>query len=280
MLSRTRRRDVIWFVVLVVVAGALWVTVDRAEAGAPPPDGIDLVFVAVATNFPDALGVGPAAAALNAPIILVPTDPPLPAETEAELLRLNPKEVAIVGGEAVVSQAMFDAISDLLPAATVDRVAGANRYATNVAVSEALYPLEGWASIPASAFMHEVPGDMNYSIGSTHAYNVGGALTAPIQLPHGATVLGVQANVMDIDVGGSVDVALRCHQFGETSTTLATLSTPLVDDPGDIVIETVAISNALVNNQECSYYVTVSGTNSLVWIRNVRVKYRLGAGEL
>lgn len=63
----------------------------------------ETVFVATGATFPDALAGVPAAGALKAPLMLVEPDR-LPAEVAAELDRLRPKRIVILGGERSVSQ--------------------------------------------------------------------------------------------------------------------------------------------------------------------------------
>ena len=124
-----RRRDLAWGVALIVLLSAIWVARgDQADAAfIPPGTGIAVVYVAVGTNYPDSLGVGPGAGGNGAPIIIVPTNPPIPAPTATELERLDPKTVIIVGGTAVISAAMETALGVLLPNAAVTRIGGANR---------------------------------------------------------------------------------------------------------------------------------------------------------
>lgn len=94
------------------------------------------VFVATGTDFPDALGGGAGAASLRAPILLVSRDA-VPAETMAELRRLAPQRITIVGGPGAVSTAVEQELREV--ASTV-RLAGASRFATAAAVAEALWP--------------------------------------------------------------------------------------------------------------------------------------------
>lgn len=63
----------------------------------------ETVFVATGATFADALAGVPAAGALGAPLMLVEPDR-LPAEVAAELDRLRPKRIVILGGERSVSQ--------------------------------------------------------------------------------------------------------------------------------------------------------------------------------
>jgi putative cell wall-binding protein len=93
----------------------------------------DTVVLAVGNNFPDALGAGPLAIKLGAPILLTDTAA-LPAETVAELAFQNPSDVIIVGGTAVVSQDVEDAL--ILSGYNVIRLAGANRFETAKEISD------------------------------------------------------------------------------------------------------------------------------------------------
>jgi putative cell wall-binding protein len=90
------------------------------------------VFVATGANFPDALSAGPAANLVGAPILLVSKDT-IPAETQTELTRLGPAKITIVGGTSQVSTAVETQLHAY--AATVERIAGTNRYDTAEQVS-------------------------------------------------------------------------------------------------------------------------------------------------
>jgi putative cell wall-binding protein len=90
------------------------------------PTTASLVLVATGANFPDALAASAAAANANAPLLLVsPTN--IPAATRAQLTRLQPQRIVIVGGTAAVSTAVE---TELARIATVERIAGTNRYDT------------------------------------------------------------------------------------------------------------------------------------------------------
>jgi putative cell wall-binding protein/peptidoglycan/xylan/chitin deacetylase (PgdA/CDA1 family) len=95
------------------------------------PDGADSVFVVVGTNFPDALSASPAAARVDAPVLLTKTNG-LPAATASALAALSPSQIFVVGGTAVISDAVVNRLSGFAP---VTRLAGADRYATAAAVS-------------------------------------------------------------------------------------------------------------------------------------------------
>lgn len=95
------------------------------------------VVIASDATFPDALAGGPLAAKLAGPLLL--TDPSsLSAATETEIKRVLPDggPVTIVGGAGAVSQAVSDQLTS--DGFSVTRVAGADRFATAVAVADAM----------------------------------------------------------------------------------------------------------------------------------------------
>ena len=74
------------------------------------PSGAPLAYVATGENFPDALAAGPAAAVRGASTILVRRDS-IPARSAAELDRLNPSRLILLGGPQVVSQAVASSLA-------------------------------------------------------------------------------------------------------------------------------------------------------------------------
>ena len=109
------------------------VEISRASFGPSVP----VAFIATGRNFPDALGGGPLAAKLGGPLLL--SDPStLPDATRSELSRLRPSRIVILGGPASVSPQVAAALG-AYTAGSVTRLAGADRYATAVAVSQAAF---------------------------------------------------------------------------------------------------------------------------------------------
>jgi len=97
--------------------------------------GVDVAYVARADDFPDALAAGPLAAANGGPVLL--TDPAgLSPLTAAELDRLRPGRVVVLGGPAAVADEVVAALAAAHPA--VERLAGPDRYATAVAIADRL----------------------------------------------------------------------------------------------------------------------------------------------
>jgi putative cell wall-binding protein len=106
------------------------------------PDSVDIVFVAFGGNFPDALAGAAAAGRLGAPLLLVQADA-IPPPTAAELIRLGPNTIVVLGGTAVISPAVETGLGSF--ADTVIRLAGPNRYATAVQISLYGFPDPGSA---------------------------------------------------------------------------------------------------------------------------------------
>lgn len=100
--------------------------------------GVTAAYLAVGSDFPDALAGGAAAARAGGPVLLVGRDT-VPEATMAELQRLKPDRIELLGGPAVVTDGVLDRLrSDT--AAKVRRIAGADRYETAVAVSATAFP--------------------------------------------------------------------------------------------------------------------------------------------
>ncbi|MGB4593379.1 MAG: cell wall-binding repeat-containing protein [Coriobacteriia bacterium] len=87
------------------------------------------VVIATGADFPDALAASGLSGAMECPLLLVGKDA-LPAVVSAEIDRLNASIVTIVGGTGAVSANVQTALDALPGVTTVERLQGANRYAT------------------------------------------------------------------------------------------------------------------------------------------------------
>ncbi|MBN2821682.1 MAG: cell wall-binding repeat-containing protein [Coriobacteriia bacterium] len=88
----------------------------------------EAVVIASGTNWPDALGAAALAGAVDGPILL--TDPARLSDSVIEEIgRLGATKVLVIGGEAAVSQGVFDTL-DALPSVEATRIGGTNRYDT------------------------------------------------------------------------------------------------------------------------------------------------------
>lgn len=90
--------------------------------------GVPVVYIATGLNFPDALAGGAAAAKAGGPLLLVRPDL-IPAPIAAELTRLTPASIVVLGGTGAVSDAVLTTLGTYT-SGPVTRVAGANRYST------------------------------------------------------------------------------------------------------------------------------------------------------
>ena len=125
---------------LVRAAGA-----DRYETaavlarGSFQPSADSAVFLTSGEAPADALTAGPAAASLDAPLLLT-TAQSLPTATADELQRLAPRAVYVVGGTDRVSEGVLSAVRTAAPGASVTRIAGGDRYDTAVRVADRFFP--------------------------------------------------------------------------------------------------------------------------------------------
>ncbi len=94
-----------------------------------------LVLVASGDTYPDALSASSAAASLGVPLLLVGRDR-VPTATAAELDRIDPDRIVVIGGPAAVADQVA---ADLSAWAPVERLGGADRAATSRIVARRLW---------------------------------------------------------------------------------------------------------------------------------------------
>lgn len=87
-------------------AGPSRFTTSAAVAHAVFPNAVDTVYLATGGAFPDALAGGPAAAAAGAPLLLTNRDC-IPAAIDAQIDRLQPSTVVVLGGPSAISDAVL-----------------------------------------------------------------------------------------------------------------------------------------------------------------------------
>ncbi|PPH16291.1 MULTISPECIES: cell wall-binding repeat-containing protein [unclassified Rathayibacter] len=100
-------------------------------------DGAPVVYLASGANWPDALSAGPAAAKQGGALLL--TDPSvLPAVVAAELRRLAPQRIVVVGSALSVSESVLQQVKALgIP---TERIEGVDRYDTSRRIVEDAFP--------------------------------------------------------------------------------------------------------------------------------------------
>jgi type VII secretion-associated serine protease mycosin len=101
------------------------------------------VYVATGENYPDALAAGAVAAARGAPLLLVRAGA-VPNPTLAELQRLGPDRIVIVGSTGSVGTGVAATLAEF---GAVTRVSGADRYASTAALSAASFAANGPATV-------------------------------------------------------------------------------------------------------------------------------------
>ncbi|GEM_PF-6380894 len=190
------------------------------------PSGADRVYVAYGYGFPDALAAG---GGLPGPVLLTRQDS-VPGSVVAEIQRLDPAEVFIVGGPGVIDPAV---VSQLGSAGSwsVSRLSGSDRFGTAVAVSQEMYP-SGADRVYVA-----------YGYGFPDALAAGGGLPGPVLLTRQDSVPGsVVAEIQRLDpaevfiVGGPgvIDPAVVSQLTNaappSTSTTTTTTTVPALTE--------------------------------------------------
>jgi len=120
--------------IMVRLAGSDRNATAAAVSAATFAPGIPIAYVATGATFPDALAAGAAAASHDGPVLLVATNS-IPGATATELARLQPGTIKVIGGTAMVSDGVLNALRGYATSGNVERIAGSNRYATAALVS-------------------------------------------------------------------------------------------------------------------------------------------------
>ena len=76
--------------------------------------GVPVVYIATGLDFPDALAGAAVAGSQDVPILLVATNA-IPAATAAELTRLHPARVVLLGAASTVSEAVRIQLQSFVP---------------------------------------------------------------------------------------------------------------------------------------------------------------------
>jgi len=118
------------------IAGADRYATAAATSASTFASGVPVAYVATGASFPDALAGGVAAARAGGPVLLVSANS-VPSATRAELARLRPISIVVLGGTGAVSDAVLATLGGYVTGGSVTRMAGANRFATAVAISQA-----------------------------------------------------------------------------------------------------------------------------------------------
>lgn len=184
------------------------------------------VVLATGENFPDALAATPLAAQMGAPLLLTP-GASLPQVVSAELERLKPWRVMIIGGPDVVSKGVADTIAAM--GAKIDRVAGDDRYETSVEVAQKYVQQLGFDGVVWDKGVFVARGDA-----FPDALAAGPAaagmhrpvlLTPPAALPRSVNDWFVDVEIEDAVIIGGV-TAVSEHAKAQVDGHLAWMSSP------------------------------------------------------
>ncbi|WP_291051006.1 cell wall-binding repeat-containing protein [Herbiconiux sp.] len=115
------------------IGGADRYEVSAQVAASKFSEGASTVFIASGEGFADALSVAPLAAQVDAPLLLT-SRAALPPSVSAELIRLAPVRVVIVGGLNSVGADVESAIKAIAPRTIIMRIDGPDRYAVSRAL--------------------------------------------------------------------------------------------------------------------------------------------------
>ena len=132
------------------IAGADRYETAVAVSKATSPNGAPVVFLASGQDFPDALSAAAAAAKSGGSLLLTPANG-LPATVSAELQRLAPTRVVLVGGDGALSAAVADQVASLLPNAQLERIGGADRYETSRLLAQGIFGTAATAYLATGA---------------------------------------------------------------------------------------------------------------------------------
>ncbi|MBG6056200.1 putative cell wall-binding protein [Salinibacterium sp. CAN_S4] len=181
------------------------------ELNPDPVGAVPVVYLASGEKFPDALSAAPAAVANGGPLLLTPSGL-LPAEVRAEIVRLSPDRIVIVGGTNSVSPAIETDLLSIVGEGNVDRLGGADRYAASRSVIA-----DTWAVDAADFPVVYVATGANFP-DAISASAAAGASGAPVLLVQGnaatldaesrALIESMSPGVIKV-AGGSVGPAIR-----------------------------------------------------------------------
>lgn len=110
-----------------------------AQVSARFPAGAAVAYLALGTNYPDALGGAALAGSQEAPVLLVTKDT-IPDTVANELSRLRPERIVVLGGTAAISDDVRDAAARYATTGQVDRLGGATRFETSARIAAEFAP--------------------------------------------------------------------------------------------------------------------------------------------
>lgn len=168
------------------------------------PNGSSNVILVNGSNPADALSGGPLAYSIDSPILLVNAQS-ISTVTLNELVRLNPTNVYILGGEKSVSSNLEKVIKSKLKSTTkFTRISGSDRYETSVRVAEVML---GNKSFSGAGFVN---GDTNKFPDALSAAALLGKKGMPLILTNGkslsSSMTKYKSNSNNYIIGGAATI--------------------------------------------------------------------------
>lgn len=170
-------------------------------------EGVQVAFVASGADFSDALAAGPAAGLSAAPVLLTQRNQ-LPSAVEAEIRRLDPREIVIVGGSGVVGSAVEKRLATIAP---TSRIWGVDRYATSREVALKLFPEDTSHAILATG--RTFPDALSAAPAAT-------AVAAPVILVDGKRAAVPEATLSALEELGVTDIGVAGGPGSVSETTV------------------------------------------------------------
>jgi putative cell wall-binding protein len=99
--------------------------------------GAPVAYIASGQTFPDALSGAAAAGAQSGPVLLVTRDG-VPSATIAELKRLRPRRIVVLGGTSTIAASVEKALGEY--SSNISRIKADDRYGVSAAVSATTFP--------------------------------------------------------------------------------------------------------------------------------------------
>lgn len=184
------------------ISGADRYVVSAAISRKTFPVGPSVAYVASGQVYADALSGSAAAGARRGPVLLVQKEA-IPDAIDAELARLRPTSIVVLGGAASVSDSVLAKLNDIAPST---RIGGGDRYEVAGAVSQSAFAVDTPVAYVASGrvFSDALSGSAAaISYGAPMLIVTGTSVPAPVAAeltrlrPTRIVVLGGPASVSD-----------------------------------------------------------------------------------
>ncbi len=230
------------------------------------PKGAPVVYVAGGAGFADGLSGGPRAAKDQGPLLLAPGQSTTPSSVTAEIKRLRPVRIVVLGGVASISARVADALNTIAP---VTRVSGDDRYGTAASAATAWPTADVVYLASGEAFPDALSGSA-----------LAASKDAPLLLTRAGKLPAITATALDrlkpsqiVIIGGTAAVSNRVaetlgQRIGVTITRIAG------NDRYATSVKALAASGALASGR----FIGASGANFPDALTGTPAAHQIGAG--